>query len=224
MAMNSAAANLTDQDLQIALRIVRQDVWKPFRRVFEHTGPISSNPILADADLFAWFCWEWSVARTVRAGMQHDLRVRLRDSPEFAAALRDDAGQMLAQLEQDLSREFGARGGNSIISLLSKVAAFLRPERFVAWDRYARQGTNLIFARAKYCSFSGYAGYLSDFDRIWEGQHGERIRILTSNSPLEPAELTPAFQRRVLDLYLMRVGGAPDWGFGKGQGSKCAAS
>jgi hypothetical protein len=221
--MRTEPSSSTDNDLQIALRIVPQDVWKPFRRVFEHTGPISSNPILADTALFAWFCWEWSVARTVRAGMQDDLRVRLRDSPEFAAALGDDAGQMLAQLEQSLRSEFGARGGNSIISLLSKVAAFLRPERFVAWDTYARQGTNLILGRSKYCAFSDYARYLSDFDRIWRGQSGERIRILTSNDPLEPAELTPAFQRRVLDLYLMRVGGAPDWGFGKGQGSDCAA-
>jgi hypothetical protein len=131
-----------------------------------------------------------------------------RESKEFENAIRDDTGRLLAKLETDLRARFGTYDGTrSIRSALSKVAAFIRPDRFVAWDQYAPQGVNLVLGRPKSTPFKDYAEYLAAFDDVWKGPNGERIREMTNKAPHQPLETEPRFQRRVLDLYLMNKGG-----------------
>jgi hypothetical protein len=124
-------------------------------------------------------------------------------------AIQDDTGRSLDKFEENLRSEFGTHNGrNRIISVLSKVAAFLRPERFVAWDRYAKRGVNIVLGRTAAVQFDTYADYLAMFDEAWSGQPGQEIRDYVRNNVAESAvESQVRFLRRVLDVYLMKCGG-----------------
>src|ERR1039457_3955625 len=125
-----------------AIESARRVLWGEYRDVFEYQGPIGANPVLADERRFMRFCVRWGVSRTIRKGTHDRLRRWLQDSSGFVDAIRDDTGQRLGRLEAALRTEFAGRSGGSLISMVSKVAAFLRPDRFVAWDRFARRGLN----------------------------------------------------------------------------------
>jgi hypothetical protein len=92
--------------------------------------------------------------------------------------------------------------------VLSKVAAFVRPDRFVAWDRYAKKGVNIVLGHRASSPFRAYADYLAAFDEAWKGQAGTQIRdYLTRVGATDAVESEPRFLRRVLDVYLMECGG-----------------
>jgi len=94
------------------------------------------------------------------------------------------------------------------MSVLSKVAAFVRPERFVAWDGFAKKGVNIVLESTASAKFNTYADYLAAFDRAWDGQPGQEIRdYVTRNGAQCAVESQPRFLRRVLDVYLMMRGG-----------------
>ncbi len=198
-----------------------QKIWNDWRDVFEHTGCLNTNPILADSGRFRFFCKEWSVARTLRAQTSDGFRCWLRESQEFATALDDYTGCALDQLHTNvLQVRFGTRGGKrGVRSALSKVATFIRPASFTAWDKYACSGLNVVIGRSKSSSFASYAEYLSRFNDVWNGPHGERICEMI-NPIGEPIQAEPRFQRRILDLYLMIEGGYVE----PGGGIKCCAT
>ena len=191
-----------------SVQVARQN-WSDWRDVFEHVGPVRTNPLLADADRFKHFCKEYSVQRTIRHGTHNDFRLELAESPDFFAAIHDDSGQSLDKLEGALRTRFGTHDGrNSVRSALSKVAAFTRPERFVAWDRYAKAGANIALGRVASSRFDTYAQYLAAFDDVWNGRIGHQIREYVSIDGVQSeVESEERFLRRVLDMYLMRCGG-----------------
>jgi len=181
--------------------------WKDWHDFFEHQGPVCENPLLANSSRYHSFLTKWSVSRTLRSGVHEKFRETLRTSEEFLRALNDDSGQMLEELEHELRPEFGTRGGTKrIISVVSKVATFIRPERFVAWDTFARRGMNRILGRGSYSQFSDYPHYLRSFDIVWNGDLGREIRAYVTHNAIQPIEREPRFQRRVLDLYHMESG------------------
>ena len=189
-----------------SLRTAR-DNWNCWKRVFEHRGPFGENPLLAEPELFAHFLWEYSVNRTICSGKHDELRQKLAKS-EWA--FQDDHGEGIDKLEKQLRPEFGTtrdEGRNQIISALSKVAAFLRPERFVAYDRYAKKGLNDVLERGASSKFNGYSEYLATFDSAWHGEAGHEIREYLKKRAESKVENELRFQRRVLDVYLMRRGG-----------------
>ena len=104
---------------------------------------------------------------------------------------------------------FGSKKGkNRIISALSKVAAFVKPERFVAWDRFAKEGLNIVLGRSASSAFETYSEYLAAFDSVWKGQPGKQIRdYVAKEYAHEAVECERRFLRRVLDVYLMTRGG-----------------
>lgn len=203
---------MTLDQIAKSLRTAR-DNWNCWKRVFEHSGPLGENPLLAEPELFAHFLWEYSVNRTIRSGKHDELRQILAKS-EWA--FQDDNGKGIDKLEKQLRPEFGTardepyEGRNQIISALSKVAAFLRPERFVAYDRYAKRGLNDVLERGASCKFNGYAEYLTMFDGAWHGETGHKIREYLKKRAKCKLVKELRFQRRVLDVYLMRRGGR--WG------------
>ncbi len=135
--------NLIQKSTQVA-----RDNWAKWHDVFEHAGPICDTPLLADRKRFASFCREYSVGRTIRHGTQNEFRLMLGNSPEFLGAIHDDTGHALDKLEVQLRPHFGTRNGTRrITSVLSKVAAFVRPERFAAWDKYAKKGLSALIGR-----------------------------------------------------------------------------
>lgn len=210
--MRLSRAPLSPEDQQVRLAVTwARGGWQEWRDVFEHGGAISGNPILADPVRFGLFCKKWSVARTIRKGRQAEFRCMLRDSQEFATALNDRSGHELVDFERGaVRREFGTSGGTrSLVSAVSRLATFIRPESFTAWDQYARNGLNLVLGRSKNSRFDSYVEYLADFNRVWTGPHGELVRQMTEQPGTTGVEREPRFQRRVLDQYLMIVGGVP---------------
>jgi hypothetical protein len=200
-----------DRQILSAIQIARRN-WSDWRDVFEHGTPVRANPLLANQIRFAFFCKDYSVGRTIRKGSQNDFRVELC-SPPFSEAIRDDSGRALDRLETSLRTRFGTHDGrNRIISVLSKVAAFLRPERFAAWDRYAKRGVNIARGRSPSCQFNTYADYLAEFDNVWNGATGQEIRGYAISKGAQGVEAEPRFLRRVLDVHLMRCGGRTTWG------------
>lgn len=193
-------------------RVARQN-WKAWRVVFEHRGTIATNPLLGDAKRFSSFCKEYSVARTLRRGTQNEFRLSLIES--LSELIRDDSGRALDKLEAELRPRFGTHGGTRrIVSVLSKVAAFVRPERFVAWDSYGKKGVNIVLGRSANFPFHSYAEYLTAFDQVWNGQRGQQIRdFATTDRARISIEREPRFLRRVLDVCLMKCGGRKGLGF-----------
>ena len=200
--------DLTDRAISNIIRRA-QNNWNRWRDVFEHVGPIPTNPLLASHDRFAAFCAEYSVARTIRSGTQDEFRRTLCDSTRFQGAIREGNARELDAIEADLRPRFGTHdGARRLISVLSKVAAFIKPERFVAWDRFAKSGANVFLGRAKGTQFQTYAEYLAAFDLVWDGTPGKRIRdYAASIGGQSTVQTHPRFLRRVLDLYLMDSGG-----------------
>lgn len=188
----------TEQLFEIA-----RENWCKWRDVWEHTGPTNTNPVLSDLKRFQAFLSEYSVYRTIAAGKADELRKCL---VRRIAKISDAHG--IDRMEKDLRNKFGARNGrNHIISVLSKVAAFVRPETFVAWDRFAKRGINLECQRSASAAFTNYAQYLAEFDAIWNGNLGREIRKSSKSNARFPVELEGRFLRRVLDLSLSNRGG-----------------
>jgi hypothetical protein len=114
----------------------------------------------------------------------------------------------------ELRPTFGVQDGKRrMTSVISKAAAFTRPGRFVAWDKFAKQGISRLRRQPGLRGanqFDTYAEFLEAFDSIWEGKLGEEIRQATVSVAENEIECQPRFQRRVMDVYLMQVGGRWD--------------
>jgi hypothetical protein len=193
------------------LTIAREN-WNDWRDVFEHKGPISTNPLLDCRNTFRKFLAEYSVNRTIQAKTHDAFRLALRDSPQFEKAIGDGTGRALDEIELKLRESFGTHDPKySIISVLSKVAAFVRPEQFVARDSYSMEGLKKVLKKvpALKASFqrNTYARYLEAFDHLWEEQPGKEIRNYKITDPHAQVENEPRFLRRVLDVHLMQCGG-----------------
>jgi len=186
---------------------VARDNWNSWRDVYEHRGSIATNPLLASEHRFSIFCREYSVSRTIRRGTQDQFRLALLKS--LSASLRDESGKALDKLENRLRAEFGTRGGERrVVSAVSKVASLVRPECFVAWDRFAKKGVNVTLNRSPRTEFETYSEYLAAFGQIWHGGTGKQIRDVVKASRGRPApEREARFMRRVLDVLLMKLGG-----------------
>lgn len=184
------------------IKLAKQN-WADWRDVFEFTGNPAENPLLADSQRFRKFLREYAVVRTIRSGESDHLRQHLRsDGYALSTLLNDKSGHTLDVHERELRRSFGARNGSSILSALSKVSAFLAPHIYIAWDSYARKGLKKISPHTKADS---YANYLAALNEILKCEVGQQLRASCQNQ--YPTERKEAFERRVLDTYLMRLGG-----------------
>jgi hypothetical protein len=191
---------LADNLISTSVNTARRN-WNDWRDIFEHPGSVADNPLLADQGRFAHFLREYSVRRTIRAGTHEQLRLKLAKSENV---FRYDTGDAIDNLERNLRDHFGTHDGrNRLISALSKVAAFIRPERFVACNSYAKKGLNIVRGRAASRKFDTHADYLAPFDEAWNGELGQEIRDHMKNDVQSKAEGEPRFQRRILDVYLM---------------------
>ena len=116
--------------------------WCEWQCVYEHTGAACNNPLLTDRTKFGKFLKRYSVGRRIRCGTSEVLR-RLLGSPEFqlTALLKDTTGATLDRQNDELREQFGThKGRHGLTSALSKIAAFLAPHAFNAWDTHARKG------------------------------------------------------------------------------------
>jgi hypothetical protein len=186
------------------VQITRKN-WRDWRVVFEHGGPVAANPLLADLRRFVSFTHEYSVARTIRHGTRD--RFRLELIKRLQDVIGDDTGRSLDTLDEELRPSFGTHDPpRRLVSVLSKVSAFVRPEQFVAWDTCARKELKVVLAEG--AEFGTYEDYLASFEKAWSGRLGGLIRDwVTRNGVEDRVESEPRFQRRVQDVYLMKSGG-----------------
>ena len=181
--------------------------WRKWQAVFEHADGHFSNPLLEDAEVFSEFMWEYSVNRTIRAGKQDEFRLALR-SDRFLKVLNDHTGAGLDKEEARLRPRFGVQEGKRRVrSALSKVAAFLAPHDFIAYDKFALKGLGRLIGRSVVKDYT-YSEYLLATNELLAGPLGERIRrFCVNNYPTPYASKRQRFHRRILDTYLMRIGG-----------------
>jgi len=196
---------ILNRDVEIA-----EKNWRAWQDVFEHVGRPAQNPLLADIRRLSRFRNEYGINRTIRKGRHDEFRMRLRDPKFPLVVLLDDAsGSMLDRQEGLLREEFGTYdGGHGLRSVLSKVASFLAPHTFVAFDKYALKGLNVTLGRPRSRRFDSYTEYLSDLNLLLDGEVGKQVRDICRNRyPTQYASQRDRFHRRVVDVYLMRVGG-----------------
>jgi hypothetical protein len=199
---------LKRSDIRRSVKIARKN-WDDWKCVFEHTGALQDNPLLANPDLFREFLRRYYVGRTIRKANHEAFRLKLSKSKYLVKVIADDSGKQLDHFETRLRAQYGThQGRNRITSVLSKVAAFLRPECFVAWDRYAKKGLKVVRKAGQSSNFDTYSEYLKAFKETYEGPTGQAINTYINNMAVKRAcENEPRFQWRVLDAYLMICGG-----------------
>ncbi len=183
--------------------------WKDWISVFEHKGPIEKNPLLAFPGVFNKFLGEYSVHRTIRAGTSDEFRKALSSGDVgLADKLSDSSGKGIDELEEMLRWDFGTMGGKrGMRSLISKIAAFLAPANFIAWDKFARKSITRMRGRRTTHTYQTYAEYLSDVNLLVNGEMKDAlISACQGNYPTQYSSENNRFQRRVLDVYLMRIG------------------
>lgn len=184
--------------------------WLDWQDVFEYTRYVADNPLLTRHGRFKKFLGEYRVHRTIRRGTSDQLRTQLGQSQfPLAAMLNDATGQELDIQQDKLRVRFGTcNGQRRLISPLSKIAAFLAPHAFTAWDQYARKGVNIALHRPPSRAFGSYADYLADVNLLMTGEFGRLVRAACPNNyPTQHAAEQGRFHRRVLDVCLMRLGG-----------------
>lgn len=201
---------VTDRDIKNASRN-----WICWKDVYEHQGALCENPLFEE-DRFCGFLREYSVGRTIREGQRDAFRRRLLSGNLLKEIV--DSALALDEKERELREEFGtlrAKQPNkegtksSLRSVLSKVASFVMPNAFIAWDRHARAGlTRELRTQNRKHKIDSYESYLSGIDLLLRGDLGAEIRnVCQGRYPTTLAAEDERFHRRVLDTYLMRIGG-----------------
>jgi len=179
--------------------------WEDWGNVFNHAGAMVDNPLLADQAVFNNFLAEYSVGRTIRARTRDNLRATLSSANlQLAKRLADAKGMGIDALDVTLSEDYAA--GYRLRSAISKIAAFLVPEYFIAWDHYASRGIKIETGRLLGHSYETYAEYLADVNALLAMMHNGIAHACQGNYPQDLVEIN-RFHRRVLDVYLMRIGG-----------------
>ncbi len=164
-------------------------------------------PVLRRSERFDAFCRDYRPLRKVKTEVRQQMRRFLDGSSEFACALEDCTGRGIETLAINLQRDFGLHGTPR--SFVSKLAAFALPERFVAWDRFAKLGARRARAKkaVQSANYTSYPDYLEDVEALWGGCLGERVSGFIAEHPSLRTPGGEAFGRRVLDVYLMASGG-----------------
>jgi len=197
-------ARLSDYVDEVSLYYAASN-WNDWRDAYE-SGKAAQNPLLSSDKRFSRFCREYGVDRTIKEKKQDEFRRSLQKS--IRNIVNDPTGKKLDKFEERSRRRFGTfKGKRKMMSVISKVAAFVRPERFIAWDRYAKTGLNIALGKAKSAPFKDYASYLKEINELWKKSGKELVRQFLKQSTFHPpSRSNVTFLRRVFDVALMRLG------------------
>jgi len=184
--------------------------WMTWRRDYEFE-PLDSGirfsqmPVLANGERYDAFVGNYSLLHGVQGTLRDELRQRLHLNPDFDHAVDAIDGSGIDVLARELRAEFQLKCPRFGFqrSFLSKLAAFARPDVFVAWDEFARKGVARCTGRRRDAS---YAEYLTSVNGIWDDVKPRILNFLSDkNVPTQRHDT--AFPRRVLDVCLMLYGG-----------------
>lgn len=204
--------------------VTKQDVdaaannWRNWQTVFEYAGSLQTNTLL-EYKKFHKFLREYSVGRTIERGKREAFRDWCRSqNSSLRLLLEDQTGMQLENQLVELTKKFGARIKKpehkrfdiprTPRSLLSKIASFLAPGNFIAWDNYACKGVKIEMRPTKRKAFPDYVAYRADVETLMSGRLGDQVRAACAGEyPSPHAAVGDRFHLRVLDVYLMRRGG-----------------
>ncbi len=171
-----------------------------------------------ESEWFDKFVASWNVARTITKDRRADVLGYLNGTFRHAVARNQD-GSAVDDAANAIAKKKWTPNANEPLSLVSKVAFFLRPDRFVPVDRWARAGIKLFTPPGQAPADKTYKAYLTAFDKVYDGGHRAAIeQIATSRWAKDLARLagcdqailpSEPFTRKVLDNGLMRAGGRP---------------
>jgi len=194
---------ISHEKLDRAIDLARKN-WEDWRVEFEFglSGePPHKSPLLADAYRFLCFAWEYSVFRDDSHQDIEKIRRTLVDRPEFLAAAV--AGpQEVEDLATRIRTEAETTIDDDARSAISKIIAFAKPDKFIAYDTSARKGAYYIARDVIHTGpyATSYVAYYEDVMPIFKGGLGNQIRANLSKEGR-------AFHLRVLDCCLMIEGG-----------------
>lgn len=122
---------------------------------------------------------------------------------ELANKLNDSSGRCIDELEYLLRWDFGTMDGKrGMKSVISKIAAFLCPEKFVVWDKFARKGVACVRYSKLTHAYNEYSDYLADVNFLLnEKMQYDLNDACQKNYPTQYSSENKRFQRRVLDVY-----------------------
>jgi hypothetical protein len=174
---------------------------------------------------FRQFLSDWSIARVVRVEYQEDIRNFLNGKFRKAIA-RDHSGKVVTAGARHISQhrwthKVASTGKRMVpISLVSKVAFFFHPGRFVPCDGYSRRGINHLLGAAHaggagHVQFETYEEYLEAFNnffRKYERKIASEVALpwvkaMAKGFDCDSGALSsPAFRRKVFDGVLVGLG------------------
>jgi hypothetical protein len=167
-----------------------------------------------DADWFDAFLAEWRVARSTYK-IHREQVLDYFNGPFRDAIAQDNDGAAITKAAEEIAGKGWTPLNGVPVSLASKLAFFLRPERFVPRDQFSVKGL-LQLTRRKDASKKEYEVYLAEFD-LALAEHGATVTAaLTSDwvKTLAHEMRCPgtvlrsnAFRRKVFDNVLMSIGG-----------------
>lgn len=196
LGMTQEIARPDECELEVAAFFAARN-WEDWRCCFE--DPPEKLAIYEDRELFGKFVKEYRLLRGERSQNREKLQGWMTRNGRVNKLIDKEDGSGVESLLEEMKRDkfMGHR------SFLSKIAAFSRPEVFIAHDSYASKGlVNLgVVPRAP----GDYVTYLEAVRKL-------KCAILPDmEEHLEgrniPTENETAFHLRVLDVHLMMSGG-----------------
>jgi hypothetical protein len=182
-----------------------------------------AKPGKLTVEWFNWFAGEWKVARTIK--MENRDQVRKYLDQDFRQALLDGGGAetvddaaLHIQRNRWSSQSGKSRKHGLPISLVSKVGFFFRPAKFAPLDNYAVKGLNQLCRSKGAHSPTGkkYCDYLDSFNELYtnleprlnSAMQEQWVADLAGKLDCPASALTTvAMRRKLLDDYLMHLGG-----------------
>jgi len=185
--------------------------WLSWQDNFEH-GSSARLPALDCPKRFQKFVYDYSLLRSYKTEEREEIRQWLNCYGRLGTATNDPSGAGVDALAGKLKQKGPC--WTEEISLVSKLAAFARPDIFIAYDQFATKGAKICIAEIrdapnKRKSYQHYPAYLADVHEIVKSPVGGQMReYLSTNTP--PTKHKKAFVLRMIDCYLMEVGGRND--------------
>ena len=181
--------------LEVAAYIAAQN-WQYWKDCYE--APAEELKICEDPELFSKFVNEYSLLRREKGEDRERLRSWMTKNGRVAMLTKKKDGSGVENLLVEMKDSKFMRHR----SFLSKIAAFSRPDVFIAYDLFARRGLVKLGMVTKMPD--DYVTYLKAVREL-ERKIGQHIEKHLKDRHL-PTRKGKAFQLRVLDVYLMMSG------------------
>ena len=180
--------------------------WHEWSDCFEHKGALDELPVFSNPTRLKNFTHEYGLRWLGNESQRAKFAADVLANTNFIKAIQQHNSSAL-DVVIEVVRD--CVSNNRQQSAISKLATFASPSYFIAYDKYSRQGLNLLLGRNK--GFRGsYAQYRLDVDKILYEEMGLSILVEMKKHDcvyINSTATQNAFQLRVLDNVLMHMGG-----------------